>query len=441
MKRLRVYLPALSIFCLALLVRIIYNSTVARGYIPRYDAGYYNGLGQHLIDEHCFCVEAYKPTTGRAPFWPFIIAAIYTITGPKNFYARLFLCFLGAGTCVLTYLYAKDMFNRWIGWIASVIAACYPGLYIYDGWLYSESVYTFLLLAFAYSLFLLQSTAQVRWMIASGFALALAALTRPNGLILLAMLLVWAGIMLKTSILSWRVLLRSILSIVLITLCLIIPWTLRNYKEAHTFIPVATGSGLVLAGVYNDTALTDTTSPGMWVPPDFIRPPVDYHGHNCCDYTGEADSIAYARHWIQTHLSSMPYMLGLHFTNMWRPYTSEDGLPVREFPQRTASKIVWAMMIITPLPIFLLAALGLLATWRRWRELCIIYLMLLFTIIQNTAFYGSSRFRAPIEPLLVILLGGALWWLTQDAPGTLRAWLSKRRAAQAPAAETIAQTI
>jgi len=42
------------------------------------------------------------------------------------------------------------------------------------------------------------------------------------------------------------------------------------------------------------------------------------------------------------------------------------------------------------------------------------------TILQNIAFYGSSRFRSPIEPLLVLLTGGAIWWFTSKGPGILR---------------------
>src|SRR5258708_23605912 len=112
MKRLRLYAPALGIFGLALLVRVVYNLTVARGYIPEFEARYYDTIAQSLLREHCFCLQGHAPTTARAPLWSFIIAIIYAITGPKNFYARLFFSFLGSGTCVLTYLYAKDLFGR-----------------------------------------------------------------------------------------------------------------------------------------------------------------------------------------------------------------------------------------------------------------------------------------------------------------------------------------
>ncbi len=63
-------------------------------------------------------------------------------------------------------------------------------------------------------------------------------------------------------------------------------------------------------------------------------------------------------------------------------------------------------------PVFFLAAFGLVATWKRKKnQLVVVYLVIALTIAVNVAFYGSPRYRAPIEPLLVLLVGGALWWL------------------------------
>lgn len=409
MKRIQPYLPAVSIFCLALLVRVIYNATVAQGYIPEYDAATYNNIALDLISKHCFCLAPNAPTVTRAPFWPWLIAGIYTFTGQDNANARLFLCFIGAGTCAIVYLWARDIFSKRIGVIAGIIAALYPGLFIYDGWLYSESVYTFLLLTFGYGLYRLQCTAQLRWAGLSGLALAAASLTRPNGLLYLGLLLVWAILVVRAKLLTWQTAVRGVLIVTLFTVGPIAPWTVRNYSVSHTFVPVATGSGEVLAGAYNNLVLKDVKFsypggyPGLWVPSGRVRPPI------------------YGLHWIGTHHAQTLELFGLHFINMWRPYTSEEGLPVREFPGRASSKLLWDMMNILPIPVILLAFFGLVVTWRQRRQqLLIPALLLLMGIAQCIVFYGSSRFRAPIEPILVLLAGGALWWLAQRIPRTLR---------------------
>ncbi|TMB85666.1 MAG: hypothetical protein E6J44_07710, partial [Chloroflexi bacterium] len=84
MKRLWPYLPALGIFCLALLVRIVYNLTVARNYVAGYDSQAYEKIAVHLLQEHCFCLDPHSVTAGRAPVWPGVIAIIYALSGPRN---------------------------------------------------------------------------------------------------------------------------------------------------------------------------------------------------------------------------------------------------------------------------------------------------------------------------------------------------------------------
>ncbi|EFH89874.1 ArnT family glycosyltransferase [Ktedonobacter racemifer] len=421
-KRLTVYFPAVGIFCLALFVRVLYNMTVGHGYTPEFDAGFYNNLAIHLDTEHCFCLQSHVPDTGRAPFWPFVIAAIYTVMGTYNSYARLFLCILGSGTCVITYLFARDIFNKRIALVVGIIAALYPGLFIYDGWLYTESVYTFFVMGFAYSLFRLQRTPRVGWMISCGISLACASLTRPNGISLLVLVLIWAVFTIRIRMLPWRKVVQAVLVITCLAFGLIAPWTIRNYQISHKFILVATGGGAVLAGSYNDTAVTSDFFgyTGMWVASGKIRPPLT-------DYS-DAGETTYAYHWIRTHPGELPYLFSQHFINMWRPYTSEEGLPVREFPTRLSSQILWNLMTTTPFAIIFLAACGLVVTLRsKWRELLVPYLVIGLTIVLCVAFYGTSRFRAPIEPLLVLLAGGAIWWLTSTESGTLRSLLRKGR--------------
>ncbi|MBO0780748.1 MAG: glycosyltransferase family 39 protein [Ktedonobacteraceae bacterium] len=412
MARLRSSFPALAIFCLALLVRLVYNMTVAHGYIPEFDAGFYHHIAENLLQQHCYCVAVPVNATDRAPLWPLILTAIYFVAGVHNTYARLFLCFLGAGTCVLVYFFARELFGKRIAFFTGSIAAIYTGLFIYDGWLYSESVYTFTVTAACYSLFKLQRAWQKRWIVAGGLFIGLASLTRPNGLFMLGLVAVWAIIVVLAKLQSWRKVFWSFVLLVLVVLAVVAPWTVRNYQVVHTFVPVATGSGAVLAGSYNDTTLEkNVMGLGMWIPRGSIKPrPVNMH--SCCDSEADKEGAAYALHWIRANLSKMPYLLSLHFINMWTPYTSEEGLPVREFPTRLSSKIVWAMMQIMPVVVFILAALGLLGTWRRLRkDLLVIYLMLLLTILVNVVFYGSMRFRAPVEPLLVLLAGGSIWWM------------------------------
>src|SRR5579863_503300 len=429
MKRLRSSLPAIAIFRSALLVRVLYNNTVAQHYYPLHDSLFYQTIGLNLIKEHCFCLHPYISTVYRAPLWPFIMAGLSLIFGPSDYFARLFLCLVGSGTCVLVYLFARDLFDRRIGIIAGVAAAIYPELYIYDGWLYTESLYIFLLFAICYMLFRIQRarTSKTGLWLWCGALLGLLSLTRPNGIIVIGIVIVWAIVMIWLKVLKRRPAVIGFVAAALLACVLIAPWTVRNYLVSHSFIPVATGDGTVLLGAYNDQILTNPSYLGTWIDPLKSRPDVakPYPLFTCTPPCEVARENAYkdaAVQWIEGHLSVMPDLLALHFVNLWQPATNEADLPIDRFPGQRSSQIVLAMMQTFPIPIFILAALGLAVTLWKWRELLFIYAMIALTIAQALIFYGSARFRAPIEPMLILLAAGALWWLTSRQKGTLR-WI------------------
>ncbi|MFL5626493.1 MAG: ArnT family glycosyltransferase [Ktedonobacteraceae bacterium] len=417
MKRWQPYLPALTVFCLALLMRLAYNLTVARGYVAGYDSQVYEKIALHLLQERCFCLAPHLPTAGRAPLWPAIIAGLYVLFGSQNFSARLFLCVIGAATCVLVYLWAQAIFGKRTAIAAGIIASLYPGLFLYDGWLYAESLYTFCLLALTYTLYLAQTTARRRWILVSGILLGLLSLTRPNGLIVLILVIFWTVIVAKARLISWRTALESAMLISVLTLGIVSPWTVRNFIVSRgQFIPVATGDGIVLLGAYNDMVLADTPFKGIWIRPSLVDPNL-FRAYAACGATCEAQrDTAYkdrAARWVKGHSNTMPYLLSLHLKSMWTPATPEADLPMNQFPERTSAQIVMGMVAYLSIPVFLLAVIGLLLTWRLWRHLLFLYLVLALTIGQCLYFYGSSRFRAPIEPMLVLLATGALWWMAQ----------------------------
>ena len=433
MKRIKPMLPAIGIFCFALIVRVIYNNTVAYHYYPLHDSAFYQGIAFHLLKEHCFCLEQYVPTVDRAPLWPFTIAGISLIFGPSDYFARLFLSLVGSGTCVLVYFFARDLFGWRIGALAGIFAAIYPELYIYDGWLYTESLYIFLLFAVCYGLYRLQYAPERSWRnwITCGILLGLLSLTRESGIIVIGLFIVWAFILVRQKFRSWHVTARGVLVTTLIAFMFIAPWTIRNYLVSRTFIPVALIDGSVLLGAYNNEVLTRSTYPGgprgTWINPIVSRPDVvrPFPLHTCtppCEVAREAAFKDAAVKWIQENIKIMPHLLALHFINMWQPDTYEADIPTVRFPLQQSTQLVLRMMKTWPIYLFILAGLGLVVTLWRWRDLLFIYFMIILTIAQNIIYYGSPRLRAPIEPMLILLAAGFIWWLAYKEKGTLR-WM------------------
>ncbi|BCL77777.1 glycosyltransferase family 39 protein [Ktedonobacteria bacterium brp13] len=448
MRQLKVYMPGISVFCVALFVRIVYNIVVANGYTPTFDAGIYNNLAHSLIHTQCYCRAPHQPTTFRPPLWPFMLAAIYSIAGEHSSYARLFYCVLDSGTCVLIYLLASDLFGKRIALITGLVAALYVGLFVWTGWLYTETLYTFCLTALIFTLSRLQQNILLvelstgtkaltisrpvwKWLIASGLLLGLTLLTRPTGAILIGLLCIWALILIVRQILPWRATLIHVFLVLIIAMVVNVPWLYRNYLVTHTVFPIST-IGTTLVGSYNDTVLQGDNANiirGMWYPSSNIINP-DFQRYTLADAQGDT---ARALAWMRTHLNEMPTLLGLHILNMWTPYLYAHGLPFEQFRDRLSSKVMPYLIPIVSIPIFLLAAVGFFVTWRcKRKQLILIYLVIVLTILQNIAFYGSPRYRAPIEPLLILFVGGMLWWLlgAEDTSGTRRYFRARKARVQ-----------
>lgn len=440
---MRRYYPALALFLFACLIRCIYIFSTGQSYFARYDAAWYNHLAYNIAYHHCFCLylNQYLPNISRPPLWPFLLSILYLLlprpslatldSGIQVLYARIFFCCLDSLTCILIYSLAKKLFGARIAFYTGILAALYTGLIIYTGWLYTETLYTFLLTAFIYALYQLQTTGKWRMAIIAGLLSGLAMLTRPNGPILLFMLLGWGTLVVLFQRCSWKKMLLWISLIICIATIVVAPWTYRNYQVTHTLVLVNVGEGDVLLGAYNDNVLRGTT--GLWTSPRNItpRPPLSMRvlrGHDTPYYTPEDDSTAttYAVNWITHHLSALPRLLLLHWIRMWTSDSYEGGLPFAEFPHQPSAPIILWLTLYMPCLVYLLAVLGLGATWRQNKaHLAASYSVIAFTVIQNLAFYGCMRFRAPIEPLLILLAGGGLWWLFASDPGTLRYRLHK----------------
>lgn len=420
-------IPIIGIFTFALAVRIWYNVVVAHDYYPLHDSLTYQSIALQILNNHCYCLLPQLPTLDRAPLWPAIIALIYGTLGQHDHTVRLLLSIVGSITCVLTYCFARDMFDKWAALFAGLLAGAYPFLYVYDGWLYSESLYTCLLLAFCYTIYHLRHKPRIFLMVLSGLLLGLLSLTRPNGLILLAIFLLWAIIIGQTKSFSQPRALKSACIVALVSFALVIPWTIRNYVVTHQFVPVAVGDGKVLLGAYNDMILQRPYYLGVWINPIESSPAVvQQFPPNCagaCEIQRDNTYRYYAEQWVQQHPDQLPYLLGLHLVHFWQNTTQEADLPLNRFTQRPAVQFVVLMMeIITPF-VLALASFGLLVTRKLWRDLLFIYMLILLTLAQCLLLYGIPRFRAPLEPLLLLLASGSLWWIIKQ----LRHWQQIRQ--------------
>ncbi len=459
-----------AIFALALAVRVFYNLTIARNYVPLHDAAVYDAIARHLLSEGCFCASPHIPTTYRPPLFPLFLALVYQVGGVNPLNARLALSVIGAGTCVLAALIARDLFGWRAGLLAGLIAVAYPQLFIWDAWLYSESLAVFSFAACCLvALRLARSQrslrtwgARWRWL-AGGVLFGLTALVRPNGFYAL---LAFVGFLALVAVipaltrrfapvattgqplrgqahgegaapaspiatrrtaspaarlvgsfawiaprgLSWR---RATLGAALLCIGFAIalaPWVVRNYVvTGGAFVPFTSMDGIVIAGSYNDLVYEQPFFQGQWANPVLVPAYLRAAGpdpKNCDPHCEIARSKQMKQLGEQWALSHVGELPFLVVYRMEALWTPASPVIEDGMP-------IWpAFATLYPLAVILLGLGGMvfLLARRRWQALVPILFALTVTL-GAAVFYGSPRMRAPMEPMLVAFTAVALVWL------------------------------
>lgn len=433
---------ALALVALALVVRLVFLAATP-GYVPAHDDRDYDRLacgmvigegytraGPETPPEGCGEGPAGRPTAFRPPGFPMFLAAVYTVTEPLGIErwtaARVAQAVVGTGAVALLGLVAFQLFGRRTGLIALGLAAVFPPFVVLGGTLLTETLFVALMLAAIAAVLAYRDTGgDRRWLFAAGVICGLAVLTRSNAPALIVPLMI-AVALTGAGRLALRARIGQALALAGIAALIVVPWTIRNAIALDGFAPVTTEAGSALAGTYNDRTRTDPRWPGAWRPParlEELRPDLD-------PVRGDepAEQRALTRRSLRYMADHPGYVAEVGGRNTWRLF----GLPGPdwwEFSNRTFSLPRWTAYLggIGFLAFALLAIAG--ATTRaaraapRW-----LWLMPVLMLLSVVFVVGETRFRAPVDPFVVLLgalavsalrpgRGGARARAQADAPG------------------------
>jgi len=203
--------------------------------------------------------SAYRP-----PGWPYLLAAIWSVTGVGVAVARAALVVLGVGGAVLVFAVGRELLTPAEARVAGLLCAVCPPLLAVGASLESETLFvTLVLAAILAALYARRGGPRwtaLAWTTAAGLLIGLAALTRTNGIALVPVV-AWLAIPGNARMG------RALRSAGLVAVCAVLaiaPWTIRNADLLHRFVPVSTETGNTLAGTYNAASLR---LDGRWLEP------------------------------------------------------------------------------------------------------------------------------------------------------------------------------
>ena len=109
---------------------------------PSNDDVSFNNLAVHVARGEGYVGDSGKPTSFRAPGFPFYLAGIYLVTaGPHYPLAYLTFCFLGSLSCILTYFLARELVSERAARTAAILHAVYLGHIYFATVFVSENLY------------------------------------------------------------------------------------------------------------------------------------------------------------------------------------------------------------------------------------------------------------------------------------------------------------
>jgi tetratricopeptide (TPR) repeat protein len=412
------------LFLLALSVRLIYLSElqVTPWFdTPMRDAG--------LIDQRALAISKGQLSDGesyfRAPLYSHFLAGIYALFGHNYRVALAIQFLLGSFSVVLIYLLGRMVFRPAVGLIAALLAAFYGTLIYFEGEFLVPVLFLFLNLLFM--LMMLSAARSPRWWkwAGCGLLLGLSAITRPNVLVFVLVMVPWMMVWLaKRCGLSFK---RSLLSVAWVLLGIVVvisPVTVRNYIVGNDVVPIASQGGVNFYIGNNQYAdgytpiVPGTRTSGTGIYYDAVKRAEEAMGRPL-----KASEVS--NYWFRQGLqfiTSMPKE-ALHLTLkklalFWEGMEIANNKDLYFFAKWTPllNGLLWRRQLFCPFGIVApLALVGMVLAWRRKESNSLILALFVFSYMVGVVlFFVNARYRLPVVPFLLPFAAYCMYSLFQE---------------------------
>ncbi len=357
----------------------------------------YETIALRLLESGRFEWRPGVPTAAREPGFPFFIAGVYAVFGPRPLAVTLTFCVLGLLTALLLRGAAGRVFGEDAGDWALLLALFYPYFIFYTGYFYRETWLCFLLAASFYALVRLEEKPDAPRSAAAGAAIGLGAASFASLLPSCALLALYA---------AWRQARRAPRQALLLLLLAALPsalWTARNYATFGRFIPGSTLGGLNLYTnliVPDDARGLEREIQIKHADPTWVRI-MDQGHHMADDGSQQAAFMAAGKAWILAHPGAYAVRTIRQVVKLWRP------VPYNRRYQHSYALIAAVSLLSDGW----LIPLGFWALWRRRGEGALPRYAALFVLSATVVYALVSaivRYRLPIMVHLLLCAAAQL---------------------------------
>lgn len=410
----------------ALVWRVVYVAVIGTRDGTGGDPFYYHAQANLLADGHGFAnpfvwriSRRVQPSAQHPPLYTLLLSAVSFLGGRSYLAHKVTSALIGAGTVAVIGLVGHRIGGARAGLIAAVIAAAYPNLWVLDGLGLSEDLFALAIGLTILAAYRFRSAPSWTNAVLVGAAIALAALTRGEAILLVAFLA--APIVLLTTGLDWRRRFALLGISVVATGVVVAPWVTRNLTAFEEPVLLSTNTYGVLA-----VANCDQTYHGQLI---------GFWNYNCDlgnDKGDESQRALRSRdkglRYIREHADRVPVVVAARVGRVWevfRPWQNAvfTGFEGRTRPDARAGLLsYWA-----------LAPLAVVGAWlvrRRGVTLVPLVAQVVLVTVTVATVYGSVRFRLPAEVVIASLAAVAI---DVGVAALSRAWATRRAVPHHPA--------
>jgi 4-amino-4-deoxy-L-arabinose transferase-like glycosyltransferase len=342
------------------------------------------------------------PSARRAPGTSLVLLPVYGLFGRSFLAARMWMTFLSAITCWASAWVVRRSLGTTAALVTAAGVAVNPGLFYYAIHLWSEA--PFCLAMTLATGFTVRAWCDQHWndRVAAGLCWGIALLIRPQ-VVFMAPFVALAWVLCR-GVERRRLFVEAAVQMAIVAV-IAAPWVIRNTIVMHKPTLATLVGGHTFWGAHNARTFHDPHVRGIWItlseiPGGSVELPADELQQESIAWRNGIDSV-------RQNMAALPQLL------LWKLYRLVT--PFEDTPNRAvywAFAVAW--MVTAPLAVF-----GFKEVWQRDPVLGrIIGLQFAATVLCVLMFYGASRFRHAVEPLLMVAAGvGVSRWCARRECG------------------------
>lgn len=383
------YLIPILLFLSALVVRGLFAIFVLEYDRPLGgDEAGYHWRGE-LLSQGFFGDSAYRP-----PFTGLTLAPFYALFGAEFEVGRIVMVFVSACTApIVFYLGQTITRSTTIGVLAAIYWVFYPPAIWYSVWIHTETWSAVLVSMMLFLYYRARRSTRYLPAIFLGIFWGFLALNRSVFLFLPLLFLISYGLCqlfkIQTTDIYWKQLFAALLSFVVV----MSPWTIHNYEVHGSFIPHSTQGGFSLLAT-NRNLDHPHVQIGGYEKNKSILLSTELAGVTELGIDRIRRQLAIES--LQGHLEERKLKLLKVITHRAGNFWSWRPDPFDKEWTRNDS-----IMLFVWLPILFFLILS--PVFRSWRTHLPVLLTIFYCFVFVLPFWGTPRFRFPIDPAIVIL--------------------------------------